>query len=137
VPLRCRYARFQVRRIARPLEWDRDYRYRLTPASLMSARQQRIPVVRILTFLEEAAGQTLPAHLRTAIESAYQGGESVRLEQVWLLRAPDPASLEDPVLRRFILESLGEGMALIRAADCLKVVAALARRGILLETDIQ
>jgi hypothetical protein len=137
VPLRCRYARFQVCRIARPLEWDRDYRYRLTPASLMSARQQRIPVVRILTFLEEAAGQTLPAHLRTAIESAYQGGESVRLEQVWLLRAPDPASLEDPVLRRFILESLGEGMALIRAADCPKVVAALARRGILLETDIQ
>ncbi|MBN2394188.1 MAG: hypothetical protein JXR84_25875 [Anaerolineae bacterium] len=136
VPLRCRYVRFQVRRIARPLEWDQDYRYRLTPASLMSARQQRIPVARILTFLEEATGQKLSAHLRTAIESAYQGGEPVRLEQVWLLRAPDPALLEDPALRRFIRESPGEGLAIIRASDRAKVLAALARNGILPETDI-
>ena len=136
VPLRRRYARFQVRRIACPLAWDQNYRYRLTPASLMSARQQRIPVARILTFLEEATGQTPPAHLRTAIESAYQGGEPVRLEQVWLLRAPDPALLEDPALRRFILESLGGGAVRIRASDRAKVVAALARSGILPETDI-
>jgi hypothetical protein len=102
----------------------------------MSARQQRIPVARILTFLEEATGQTPPAHLRTAIESAYQGGEPVRLEQVWLLRAPDPALLEDPALRRFILESLGGGAVRIRASDRAKVVAALARSGILPETDI-
>lgn len=137
VPLRCRYARFQVRRIARPLGCDQDYRYRLTPASLTLARQQRIPVARILAFLEEATGQELPAHLRTAIESAYQGGESVRLEQVWLLRAPDPALLEQPALRRFIRESLGEGVALIRASDRAKVLAILARSGILLETDSQ
>jgi hypothetical protein len=136
VPLRCRYARFQVRRIARPLEWDQDYRYRLTPASLMSARQQRIPVARILTFLEEATGQMLPAHLRTAIESAYQGDELVQLEQVWLLRTSDPAVLERPALRRFIRESLGEGMALISASDRAKVLAVLARSGILPETDI-
>ena len=136
VPLRCRYTRFQVRRIARPLGWDQDYRYRLTPASLTSARQQRIPVTRIVTFLEEATRQTLPAHVRTAIESAYQGGEPVRLEQVWLLRVPDPVLLEQPALRRFIREPLGEGLALISVADRAKVLAVLARSGILPETDI-
>jgi hypothetical protein len=136
VPLRCRYTRFQVRRIARPLGWDQDYHYRLTPASLTSARQQRISAARILTFLEEATGQTLPAHLRTAIESAYQGDEPVRLEQVWLLRTPDPALLEHPALRRFIRESLGEGTVLIRASDRAKVLTALAHSGILPETDI-
>ncbi len=137
VPLRRRYARFQVRRIAQPLAWGEDYRYRLTPASLTLARQQRIPVARILAFLTEATGQALPAHLRTAIESAYQGGEPVRLEQVWLLRVPDPALLDHPALRRYIRESLGEGMALIHAADRTKVLAVLARNGVLPETDIQ
>lgn len=136
-PLRRRYARFQVRRIAQPLTWGEDYRYRLTPASLTLARQQRIPVARILAFLEEATGQALPVHLRTAIESAYQGDEPVRLEQVWLLRAPDPALLERPALRRFIRESLGEGMVLIHASDRAKVLAVLARNGILPETDSQ
>jgi hypothetical protein len=137
VPLRRRYARFQVRRIAQPLTWDEDYRYRLTPTSLTLARQQRIPVTRILAFLAEATGQALPAHLRSAIESVYQGRETARLEQVWLLRVPDPAVLEHPALRRFIRESLGEGMALIHAADRAKVVAVLARNGILPETDIR
>ena len=136
-PLRRRYARFQVRRIAHPLTWDQDYRYRLTPASLALARKQRIPLARIVAFLEQTTGQTLPSHLRTAIESAYQGDKPVRLEQVWLLRVPDPALLEQPALRRFIRESLGEGVALIHAADRAKVLAVLARSGILPETDIQ
>ncbi len=135
-PLRRRYARFQVRRIARPLAWGEDYRYRLTPASLTLARQQRIPVARILAFLEEATEQALPAHLRAAIENAYQDGEPARLEQVWLLRVPDPAVLAQPALRRFISESLGESLALIRAADREHVRVALARNGILPETDI-
>ncbi len=136
VPLRRRYARFQVRRIARPLACGEDYRYRLTPASLTLARQQRIPLARILAFLEEATGQALPAHLRAAIESAYRGAEPVRLEQVWLLRSPDPALLEHPTLRRFIRESLGEGVALIHASDRDHVLAALARSGVLPELDI-
>lgn len=136
VPLRRRYARFQVRRIARPLACVEDYRYRLTPASLTLARQQRIPLARILAFLEEAIGQALPAHLRVAIESAYQGREPVRLEQVWLLRSPDPALLEHPALRRFIRESLGEGLALVRVADRAEVLAALAHSGVLPEVDI-
>ena len=60
----------------------------------------------------------------------------MRLEQVWLLRAPDPALLEHPALRRFIRESLGEGGALIRASDRAKVLAALVRNGVLPDTDI-
>jgi len=136
VPLRRRYARFQVRRIAQPLTWDQDYRYRITPTSLTLARRQRISVARIMTFLEEATGQALPMHLRAAIESAYQGGAPARLEQVWLLRVPDPAVLAQPALRPFIRESLGEGLALIRVADRAKVLAVLVRNGILPETDI-
>lgn len=136
VPARRRYVRFQVHRIARPLGWDNGYRYQLTPTSLTLARQQRIPSERILMFLEEATERPLPAHLRTAIERAYRGGESGRLEHVWLLRVPDPALLEQPALRRFIRESLGGGMALIYAGDRAHVLAILAHNGILTETDM-
>lgn len=136
VPLRRRYARFQVRRIAQPLTWDQDYYFRLTPTSLTSARLQRISVARILTFLEEVTGQALPMQLRIAIESAYQGGASARLEQVWLLRVSDPALLEHPALRQVIRESLGDGLALIHGVDRDQVLLALARGGILPEMDI-
>ncbi|HQE92816.1 MAG TPA: hypothetical protein PLH19_08580 [Anaerolineae bacterium] len=136
IPLRRRYAHFQAHRIAQPLGWDNGYRYRLTPTSLALARQQRITVERIVAFLEETTARSLPAYLRTAIERAYRGGEPVRLEQVWLLRTPDPTVLEQPALRRFIRESLGGGMALIRAADRAHVLTLLAHSGILPETDI-
>jgi hypothetical protein len=136
VPTRRRYARFQVHRIAQPLGWDNGYRYRLTPTSLALARQQRSPIERILAFLEEATGRSLPAHLRTAIERAYRGGESARLEHVWLLRVPDPALLDHPALRRAIHEQLDAHTALIHDADRTQVLAVLAHSGILPETDI-
>lgn len=135
-PLRRRYARFQVHRIARPLGWDHGYHYRLTPTSLTLARQQRIPLERILAFLEEATGRPLPAHLRAAIERAYRGGEAARLEHVWLLRVPDPALLEHPALRRAMHEQLDAHTALIRDADHAQVLAVLAHHGILTDTDI-
>lgn len=131
VPVRQRYARFQLRRIAQPVGWDSGYRYRLTPSSLALARQQRIPVSRILGFLEEATEQAVSDHLRIAIEAAYTGQDTARLEHVWLLRVADPAVLEHPSLQRFIDEQLAPGVVRIREADREYVITALARSGIL------
>ncbi len=133
VPPRRRYVRFQVHRIAQPLGRDDEYRYRLTPGSVALARQQRISLERIFTFLEEAIGRAVPSHLRTAIERAYHGEAAARLEHVWLLRVPDAALLNHPALRRAIYERLDAHMALIHATAREAVLRFLAHNGILLE----
>ena len=131
VPVRQRYGRFQLRRIAQPAGWADGYRYRLTPSSLALARQQRISVKRIVDFLQEMTGRAVPSHLRVAIEAAYQGQDTARLEHVWLLRVTDPTVLEHQSVHPFIQEQLGAGVALIRGEDRAKVLAILARSGIL------
>jgi hypothetical protein len=130
-PVRQRYARFQLRRIAQPAGWAEGYHYRLTPSSLALARQQRISVRRVIDFLQEVTGRVMPSHLRVAIESAYQGQDTARLERVWLLRVADPAMLKHQSIQGFIQEHLEPGVALIRAEDREKVLAVLARSGIL------
>ena len=131
VPVRRRYARFQLRRIAQPLGWADGYRYRLTPSSLALARRQRISVQRIVRFLTEQTGRAVPSSLRTAIEAAYGEQGAARLEHVWLLRVPDPTVLEHSAVRPFVREQLVSGVVIIREADREKVLAALARSGIL------
>jgi hypothetical protein len=139
VPARRRYERFQLSRVARLSGWGKAYTYRLTPSSLVRARQQRISVERIGAFLEAAIGRELPAHLRTAIERAYRAGETVRLEHVWLLRTRDPALRDLPVLRRFVQEQVGPDAVLIRTEDRLQVLALLTKEGILpeFESDVK
>lgn len=136
-PSRRRYDRFQLGRVAHLAAWDAEsYIYRLTPRSLARAAQQRIAIPRILGFLEEATGQALPAHLRTAIQiaaGAPQDGETARLERVWLLRVPDPAVLTTGEIQGLLLETLAPGMALIRQQDKARVLALLLQAGILPE----
>ncbi len=135
VPPRRRYERFQLQRIAHPLGWDNGYRYRFTPTSLELARRQRIPLERIMTFLEDVSGRSLPTSLRTAIEKAYHGSASVRLEHVWLLRVPDAALLDHPALQRAIDEHIDAHTAIIHESACEQVVLMLVHLGILPEVN--
>lgn len=132
-PARRRYARFQLRRIAQPVDWARGYRYRLTPSSLALARRQRISVKRIVDFLREMTARAVPAHLRAAIKRGYHGQDTARLERVWLLRVADPAVLAHSTIQPFVREQLGADTVLIREEDREKVLAILARSGILVD----
>lgn len=135
VPAARRYERFQLSRIAHPIGEGATGRYRLSPRLLLQTRRRAIPLERIASFLAEAAGQPLPAGLARALERAYQEGDEVRLDQVWVLRVRDPAVLERPTLRALTQERLGTHAALIREADRERALAFLAQEGVLVEVN--
>ncbi len=61
VPLRHRYARFQLSRVAHEIACDADgCRFRVTPESLTKAKKQRITPQRVAEFLTEITGHPLP-----------------------------------------------------------------------------
>ncbi len=66
VPARKRYERYQLSRIAQFVDRDNIHRFRLTPRSLKRAKQQHIPLSRIVEFLEQATKKPLPGNLMTS-----------------------------------------------------------------------
>ncbi|MGC9521648.1 MAG: hypothetical protein ACP5HG_07165 [Anaerolineae bacterium] len=141
VPARRRYERFQLSRIADPLpsaDASVDaYRYRLTTSSLGRARQQRIPLERIITFLKEAAGVSeLPAGLERAVQQAYQKQLGAALKRRWLLRVSDPQILQIPAILDLIDERLAPDLVSIRDdVERERLDEVLADSGILTEVE--
>ncbi len=135
VPTARRYERFQLSRIAQPVDQSVPGRYRLSPRLLLQARRRAIPLERITAFLTEATAQPLPPGVLRALERAYQSGDEVRLDQVWVLRVRDPAVLERPTLRALTQERLGTHAALIREADRARALTFLAQEGVLVEVS--
>jgi len=133
VPLRRRYERFQLGRVAQVLTSSTKdvWHYRFTPKSLMGAQQQHIALSRIFDFLIEASGQALPVQLHDALESGYTGRAQASLKRVCLLRVVDEAVLALPTVQPFIQEQLGPSAVLIREGDYTRVLATLTRQGIL------
>ncbi len=135
VPAGRRYERFQVSRVAEWLRIGDPSLYRLTPASLERARQQRIPPERVTAFLEEATGGPVPGALRRALERWAQRGPEARLEPAVLLRVQDEALLRElaaaPATRRYIREIVAPTVALVSPDDAEKLAQALVERGIL------
>lgn len=135
VPAGRRYERFQVSRVADWLHIGDPSLYRLTPASLERARQQRIPPERVVAFLEEATGGAVPPVLRRALERWARRGPEARLESVVLLRVQDEALLRElaatPATRRYIREIIAPTVALVSSGDAERLAQALVERGIL------
>ncbi len=135
VPAARRYERFQVSRVADWVHIGNPSVYRLTPASLERARQQRIPLERVIAFLEEATGNPLPPPLRTALERWARWGPEVRLDSVMVLQVQDEKLLQElaaaPATRRFIREIVAPGVALVAPEDGPKLARALIEKGIL------
>lgn len=135
VPAARRYERFQVSRVAEWVGIGEWYTYRLTPASLERARQQRIAPMRVAEFLEEiTGGQVLPA-LRAVLKRWEARGPEARLEAGVLLRLQDEALLRDlaasPATRRYILEVLTPTVAVVAPDGWKEVARALVAHGVL------
>ncbi len=136
-PVRRRYERFQLHRVARPLLPDGEvYPYRLTSGSLSRARQQRITLERVVAFVEEVTGSALPQHFRQALDRAYNAETpAATLEHIWLLRVADPALVAQLEARYLLREELGPGLFLVHASDRERLLAVLTRKGILAEFE--
>ncbi|MCD6285439.1 MAG: hypothetical protein J7M39_05955 [Anaerolineae bacterium] len=138
VPRHCRYERFQLSRIADatgPPEND-AFHYRLSPASLGRAKRQRIPLARIISFLQEATGGgALPANLQTALQRAYQGTGQAGLAHLWVLRVCDPQFLEIPAIAALIIRRIAPGIAAIREQDRTRACQILLQNGLLVDLD--
>jgi len=135
VPAARRYERFQLSRVA---DWERTgdpYIYRLTPASLARGRQQKIALERVIAFLEQAAGQSLPPTLTTALRRCADHGPQARLERGLLLRVADEELMKQiataPATRRLVREVLGPTAALVALADWPRLAQALVEQGLL------
>ncbi len=138
-----RYDRFQLARVADwvfspPLEATEGgelfFVYRLTPASLARARQQGIPVARVIEFLGRTTGEPVPRFVEAALTRWEAQGGEVRLEQAVLLRLASEEAMAQamsfPPIRRLIREQIGPTIALVRKPDWPRLVVALGEMGL-------
>jgi hypothetical protein len=134
-----RYLRFQVARIAELEIVDRrkTYAYRLTPASLTEAGDQGITIERLLRFLSQASGSSLPKSLQRAVERWSERGVEGRLESVVVLRVSDAEILQtlrnNPKTRDFIGEFLGDLAVTIKVGQWRQFRAACAQLGLFID----
>jgi hypothetical protein len=151
VPCACRYERFQLARIAdwvssptaEPPEAETLFIYRLTPTSLARARQQGIPIARVLEFLSSAIGfatpdASVPHFVEAALTRWEARGCEAQLERVVLLRLRSEElmaqAISSPPIRRLIREQLGPTSALVQRSDWPRLVSLLGELGLL--TDV-
>jgi len=132
--------RYQVARFA---EWSgRDasgYRYRLTPRALAAAAAQGLEARRVAGVLEAAALRPVPQALSRAIERWSRRGTEAVLASSIVLRVKNAETLRllraDPATGRYLEEILGPTAARIRSRDREALLAAAARRGLLIQPE--
>lgn len=137
------HERFQLARVADWMATPRveetggaaQFAYRLTPTSLERARQQGIPVSRVLEFLGRAIKAPVPRFLEDALTRWETRGAEARLEHGMLLRLSSEKLMAQasasPSARRLIQEQIGPTTALVRERDWPRLVVALGEMGIL------
>jgi hypothetical protein len=134
-----RAARYQI---ARFCEWgeerEDEYRYRITPAALVNAKEQGLKVGQLLALLRKYAAAPVPPPVVQAIQRWEEKGTEARLVTHTVLRVSSPDVLEE--LRksragRFLDESLGPTAAVVKPGAGARVLAALAELGLLAENE--
>ena len=132
-----RAARYQISRFC---EWEEpakdEYRYRVTPASLQRARQQKLKPDQLLALLRKHAAAPLPPPFVRAIQRWELNGTEARVENPIVLMVSRPEVLDE--LRkskagRFLGEILGPTTVVVKSGAQTKVLAALAEMGLLAE----
>jgi hypothetical protein len=140
IPRRApRAARYQAARFCL-WEGEREdgYRYRLTPASLLRAREQGLRLPHLLGLLRRYA-ESVPPNVVKALERWEAHGSEARVEQVTVLRLSTPellASLRASRAGRFLGEPLGPTSVIVKPGGWKKVLAALAEMGYLGESAL-
>lgn len=133
-PARRRYERFQLSRIAEAIGAPGVYRFRLSPASVNRAKQQRISPDRITDFLKKGTGRkSLPTGMEAAIQRAYQRDEGGHLSRVWVLRVPDPQILPKPNVQALVEEQIMPTMATVFEGHAKQIIQRLLAEGILVD----
>ena len=130
--------RYQVARFAKWVRRDpAGYGYRITPRALAAASSQGLDARRVVSVMETASRRPLPAVLRKGITRWAERGLEASLEATLILRVRDAATLRrlrsDPSTGRFVQEIVGPTVARIRSRDVEALLAAAARRGLLIE----
>jgi hypothetical protein len=131
--LRYQLARFGVWEKAHP----DHYQYRLTPASLLRARQQGLTTNHLRSLLRRHA-PTISPSLVKAIEHWERNGLEARLQTVSVLRLSTPELLQtvrSSRLARFLAEPLGSTAVIVKTGAMDKVLAGLAEMGYLGEIE--
>jgi hypothetical protein len=146
VPPARRYERFQLARVADwvtsplPGEIEGGFVYRLTPTSLDRARQQGIPVARVLKFLSHTTGAPVPRPVEAALTRWETRGAEARLDRVVLLRLSNEKLMaqvtSSPLTRHLIREQVGPAAALVRDQDWPRLITALGQMGLLLDVTV-
>ena len=133
-----RYERFQLARVADWVVTGDHFVYKLTPNSLERARQQGIPLARVLEFLLEASDAAIPRSVEAALMRWEARGTEAWLEPALVLRLSSKDLLEQlvssPRARHLIQEQIGPTVALVRERDWPRLVIALGEMGLL--TDV-
>jgi hypothetical protein len=138
VPVGRRYERFQIARVTDWLQSGDPFVYRLTPSSLERARRQRIPIERVLAFLDEVTEAPLPGRVKEALNRWDRQGIEASLQQGMVLRLADEELMDraitTPKLRRLVEERVGPTAALVKHEDWHRVITALEEMGLLPDT---
>ena len=134
--------RYQVARFAEWVKRDGDdYPYRLTPRALAAASAQGLQLRQIEELLQTTSARPLPEPLRRAMARWSLHGSEAVLEASLVLRVKDAETLRrlrsDPATKRYLEEILGPTAARVRKRDREALLAAAARRGLLIQPEEQ
>ncbi len=138
-----RLERFQLSRVAEaeagPGRTDLSWLYRFTPSSLARARRQHIGVERIIEFLQEHSGQSVPESLCKALQRWNERGSEVWAARGVVVRLARPELLEQlmsrPATRRLIREPISSTVAIVSQEHWPALRRALLEMGILVEGE--
>jgi len=124
--------------LARFCQWegekDKEYIYRVTPASLERARQQGLRVTHLLNLMKRSSSGPLPPTLVQSLERWEQLGVQAGIEQVLLLRVASPdilAALQKTRAARYLGETLNPVTVVVKPGGEDHVRRALAELGYL------
>ncbi len=139
VPRRAvRSLRYQIARFTKwePIDED-NYLYRITPATLVAAKDQGLEMTHILSILSSAAEKDMPATLIEALERWSERGSEAWIERRLILQVHDVQTLEllqnNRSTARYLQETLGPTAILIHEQDWPHLCTAAARLGLLIE----
>lgn len=140
VPPARRFERFQLARVA---DWTRTgdvFVYRLTPRAMERARQQGIPIARVLEFLEQVTGASVPRFVEAALTRWEARGAEASLSRRIVLQLSDGDLMDQlmssPRTGHLVQERAGPTTALVREADLSRIAATLGKLGLLLDVDV-
>ena len=133
-----RSLRYQVARFGEWVKAIEDaYDYRLTPASLLRAREQGLKTGHLLAILNRHA-KAVPPSLVQALQRWEERGSEARIETTTVLRLRSPEILKAVRLSRaarFLGDPLGPTVIAIKPGSEQKVLAVLAELGYLAEIE--